>query len=189
MKAFNRLMKIVGAWGFLTILDFCYDDLLYPAMIWIYGSLLGGGIMTLGSICICFAFIYGYERSGKDWLGVNVVEQVKKDGNEWVWKLHAKASVSNLWYVLRMILYPFSQTFLVVLWALKKNDFAAFIALSIFKDPFITTIFLRHGRFDGLGKRDWCVFMGSVLLSNGYWILRNTVIITGLKYGIHHMFN
>jgi hypothetical protein len=57
----------------------------------------------------------------------------------------------------------------------------------MYQDPFITTVFLRHGRFGGLTKKDWAVFFGSLAFSNGYWIARNVALIEIIKFGWHHI--
>ncbi len=177
MSIFRRFLKIVGAWGFLTILNIGYDQILYPFMIWRNGSLIGGGLMTLGSLAICFGMVIWYESTGTDWLGVSVVEDMKENGEGQLRKLRERAARSSVWAVISIALTPFSKFFLLVLWALKKNDILAFVALNIVQDPFVTTVFLRHGRFDGLRRRDWLVFGGSVLFSNGYWIARTSVLL------------
>jgi hypothetical protein len=131
--------------------------------------------------------IWWYQRMGRDWLGVNVVEDIKANGNDWVEKLDARSKKSTVWSLLRVVLYLPSRFFLVVLWTIKKNDVLAFIALNIAQDPFVTTVFLRHGRFDGLRKKDWMVFCGSLVFSNGYWIARNVALIEIIKFGWHHI--
>jgi hypothetical protein len=115
------------------------------------------------------------------------VEDIKTNGESWVSKLDVKAQKSTVWFLLRIVLYLPSKFFLVVLWAIKKNDVLAFIALNINQDPFVTTVFLRHGRFDGLTKRDWMIFCGSLVFSNGYWIVRNVILIEIIKFGWYHV--
>ena len=45
----------------------------------------------------------------------------------------------------------------------------AFVVLSLRYGPFITTACLRHGAYNGLARRDWKIFLGSVVLSNAAW--------------------
>ncbi|HAO65020.1 TPA: hypothetical protein DCQ44_03520 [Candidatus Taylorbacteria bacterium] len=182
-----RFTQIVGAWGFWTIYGYAYDDLLYPLAIFKWGAVVGGGTMAILASLQCVLWLLWYEWMGKDWLGVNVVEDIKKDGGGWVEKLDAKLKKSILLFPLRIVSYPFSKTFLLVLWAIKKSDLLAFVTLNIVQDPFITTVFLRHGRFNGLRKKDWFVFCASLVFSNGYWIARNVVFIEIIKFGWHHL--
>jgi len=36
-------------------------------------------------------------------------------------------------------------------------------------DPFITMIYMRHCAYNGMSKRDWKIFTGSLFLGNAYW--------------------
>jgi len=49
-------------------------------------------------------------------------------------------------------------------------------------DPFITTACLRRGRFNGMTRRDRGIFYGSVLVSNGCWILACFMGITLVEW-------
>ena len=64
----------------------------------------------------------------------------------------------------------------VILWATRHGDFAIFLALCAFQDPFITTAYFRRGRFDGITARDWRLFLASVFVSNLYWTLRSGAV-------------
>ena len=188
-----RLTGIVGAWGLLTIWTVVYDDILYPLAIFKWGPLVGGGCMAIIAILICVGQLLWYEKTKRDWLGADEVEQIKERGHAWVKNLDAwlRGDVSKggfmrrVRFLIRLIGWSFlflpSRAFLVTLWALKTNDFCAFVALSITQDPFVTTVFLRHGRFDGLRKKDWAIFMASALLCNAYWIARSTLLVEIVK--------
>jgi hypothetical protein len=180
---FARFSKIVGAWSLLTIFNFAYDSIAYPIAIWKFGPLYGGGFMAILAIMICFFMLIVYEKSGHDWLGINVVEQIKSDGHKWVRKLRKKARRSIVWFIIRLILWLPSHAFLIVLWMIKKNDVLAFLALSLYQDPFITTVFLRHGRFNGLRRKDWMILLLSSILANGYWIARNYALVEVIRAG------
>jgi hypothetical protein len=54
---------------------------------------------------------------------------------------------------------------------LKKERTCCLFFLSVWYDPFITTAYLRHGKFNGMNRRDWSVFMSSLILGNAYWTL------------------
>ncbi|TAK57491.1 hypothetical protein EPO17_01810 [Patescibacteria group bacterium] len=156
--------------------------------------------MAIIAILICVGQLLWYEKTKRDWLGVDVVEKIKMDGVVWVGKLDAwlfgktsnEGFVNRIRFLIRLIgwsiLFIPSRGFLVTLWALNKNDTCAFVALSITQDPFVTTVFLRHGRFDGLRKKDWVIFTASALLCNGYWILRSTVLVEIIKAIWQQMF-
>lgn len=132
--------------------------------------------MTVFSLIISAVFMIVYNRTKIDWLGVNVVEKIKNEGHEWTAKMENKS------VFIRALAFIPIQIFHFIIWSLKKGDFAAFFALSIFEDPFITTVYLRHGSFESIKNKEWKVFFSSVIVSNGYWIARNTAIIEVFRY-------
>lgn len=175
----SRIGMIALAHTVLGVLDFSFDNILYPAVLIWLGEVYGGIVMTVAAGLICFGLVIYYERSKKDWLGVDVVEGVKEHGGVWMERFYSKKG--KMWFVVKAIAYLPSRIFLLVLWALKKNDVVAFFALSIYEDAFRTVVFLRHGRFNGLKARDWLIFSASLLVSNVYWVVRWTVLIELFK--------
>lgn len=163
--------RVVSAHVVLGVIDWVFDNVLYGLVIVAWGTLVGGLVMTFASLVICSIYLIAYEKMGIDWLGVGAVEAVKEHGEGWVKRLESRH------ILIRVVSWIPSRIFLLVLWAIKKNDFCAFIALSIYEDAFKTTAFLRKGRFNGLKVRDWRIFIASILLSNLYWIVRWTAII------------
>ena len=73
----------------------------------------------------------------------------------------------------------------ITAWVLKKSNPIVFLFLSIKYDPFITTAYLRHGanQFNGMKRRDWKIFIGSLLVSNAYWTLACYMGITLFEWG------
>lgn len=131
--------------------------------------------MTLAAGIICFGLVVYYERSGTDWLGVNVLEDVKERGDIWIGRFYSQKG--HWWLLVKIAAFVPLKGFLLVLWLLKKNDVVAFFTLSIYEDAFKTTVFLRHGRFDGLKTKDWMIFFASLAVSNLYWIVRWNILI------------
>jgi len=43
--------------------------------------------------------------------------------------------------------------------------------------------YVRYGKLNGMSKRDWKIFMGSVFLANGYWTLACYTGITVFEWG------
>ena len=123
-------------WGF--------DYLLYPLVIYHYGVLLGGLVMTLVSFLVCLASFKFYDWSKRDWLGIEAIKSLKSGGASG-WARFAA-------------------------WMLNKSEPVAAVFLSIKFDPFITTLYLRKGAYDGLSARDWRIFLFSLILGNAYWI-------------------
>ena len=99
-----------------------------------------------------------YDYSKRDWLGIEAIKSLKDyDGSKKIGRLTA--------------------------WFMKKSNPLVFLFLSIKYDPFITTVYLRLGKFNGMTNRDWMIFMGSLLLANAYWTLACYMGITLIEWG------
>ncbi|MEX1117308.1 MAG: formyltransferase family protein [Terrimicrobiaceae bacterium] len=117
--------------NWLTVQGF--DYILYPFVIWKLGPLLGGGIMALASLVICLLTLWFYDWSKRDWLGIEAIKELQEPGEaKGLRKLFARA--------------------------LKAGNIPAFLALSIYTDPFITTAYMRRGAFTAMTRRDWEIF-------------------------------
>lgn len=132
-----------------------FDYVLYPFVIWKTGILKGSLIMTVMSFLICWVTLVLYDWARKDWLGIETIKMVKHyDGESLIGKITS--------------------------WILKKSDPAVLLFLSIKFDPFITTAYMRHGsaKYNGLSRRDWTIFITSLVVGNVYWTL---VAFTGVS--------
>lgn len=140
---------IVGLLGD-RIIVLGFDYVLYPYVIWKCGVLKGSVVMTFLSFLICYATILFYDWSKQDWLGVESLKAIKEEGGGREGRLAKTMS-----------------------WLMRKGEWMTFIALSIWKDPFITVAYMRKGahQYNGLSKRDWNIFLWSVVLSNAWWTL------------------
>lgn len=167
-----------------TIVNWIYDNPLYIAVIAKYGPVIGGAIMTAGSLAICMGLLLHYRKKNVSWLGWDAIDILKERESHYTDKINSWRQRST--FIGRIISSVFAlpaYSLMVVLRSLKIQyfgDAVAFVFLSIFEDPFIVTAYLRHGKHDGLRKKDWAVFFASVLVSNGYWIARNTIILSVL---------
>lgn len=124
--------------------DRAFDYLLYPFVIFKLGILKGGIAMTFFAFIANIMTMIFYDWSKRDWLGIEAIKDVKTySGNRMIGRFTA--------------------------WILQRSDSMIFLFLSLQYDPFTTTAYLRHGKFNGMGKRDWTIFIGSLLLSNIYW--------------------
>jgi hypothetical protein len=128
--------------------SYVFDYALYPFVIYQFGIIKGGLLMTfLASVAniLCLKF---YDWSKRDWLGIEALKVMKRyeGGNRLV------KFISGI---------------------LKNSDPIAFLFLSIKEDAFITMIYLRHGshQYNGMSGRDWRIFFSSVAISNIYWTL------------------
>ena len=148
---FDKILRYRGRASELAVglaaneaMCFAFDYLLYPAVIYKYGPLWGGGIMIFLSLITCLLTIWFYDWSQRDWLGIEAIKDLKNYQGE---KNIARFSA----------------------WFLKKSNPAIFLFLTFVHDPFITAAYFRKGKFNGMTRRDWTIFFGSFLLCNGYW--------------------
>ena len=174
-------IKTIGTGQLLyNLIRWIYDNPLYIVVISLYGPLIGGGIMTVGSFVICFFLMLWYNRCKIDWIGVNAVDSIKVLALHYTEKLAEWRMDSYLGKLLFITFFiPIRMILLVLKIANHRiyGDVIAFILLSILEDPFIVTAYLRHGNFGPMTHRDWVIFFASVVLSNGYWIMRTSIII------------
>jgi hypothetical protein len=169
-------VRVLTAHGLLSIADDYFDRVVYPLVLVWLGAFMGFVVMTLASMIWCGTFLWIYERGKVDWLGVDAVEAVKERGQYWIARIDSK----NIF--VRFVAWIPTRIFLIVLWAIKKNDVSAFIALTLYEDAFKTTAFLRKGKFGHFGSRDVKIFLSSLVLSNVYWTIQWSVIIEIFKW-------
>lgn len=118
------------------------------------GGLIAFAIMAPISALICFAYIRFYDWAKIDWLGIETVKELHEvETKRWFGRLLQKM--------------------------LRWGSLPAFIFLCIMSDPFVVTVYFRKGahKHDGLTRRDWGIFWGSVLFANAYWTLGWTIAI------------
>jgi hypothetical protein len=136
------------------------DWLLYGAVVatctarWgpLWGSLAGFSVMAPLSALVCLAYIRFYDWAKKDWFGFEALKEFRDETER------ARPLIARL---------------------MRLGNIPAFLALSVYGDPFMVTVYLRTGaeKYNGLLTRDWAVFWASVLVSNGYWTVRWMLIV------------
>ncbi len=133
--------------GFFTwkAVDYAFDYLLYPVVIWKLGPWAGGALMALLSLVFCLLLLRLYDRLGRDWLGIEFVKNLRHYEGPSCWRRG-------------------------LAWLVARGDGPAFLMLSAKYDPFVTTAYLRHGAFAGLTPRDRRIFLASWLIGNLLWI-------------------
>ena len=173
----RKIFETFGRWlGFLGIgiygnwlKDYAFDFVLYPFVIAKYGILWGAPVMTMMSFLVCYATILFYDKTKKDWLGIETLKAIKD--------FSPKSIPKNIMGgLLTKITNGFGE---FTAWILKKSDLVVMTALSIQFDPFITVAYMRHGshQYNGLSKRDWKIFLISLLIGNIYWTM---AVFTGI---------
>lgn len=137
-----------------------FDYLLYPFVIFKMGVMAGGVVMLF----LCFATCYGtlrlYDRSKHDWLGIETLKAIRERVDQ-------------------------GESNRLVSWILRQSTPVALLLLSVKFDAFTTTAFLRSGAhtYSGLSRRDWKIFLASLLIGNAYWTLASISIV---EFGWKH---
>jgi hypothetical protein len=150
-RHWRRIAEVGTGHLLYATFNWFFDNVLYVFVVFQYGLLLGGAIMTTLSLVQCAATLLVYERMQIDWVGAGSLAKLSASSNPSWWQR-------------------------IILWATRRGRAAVFFALCIFQDPFITTAYFRQGRFDGLTGRDWRTFFASVFVSNFYWTLRSGLV-------------
>ena len=157
----NRLgtlgVGVFGKWAMSWIFDF----ILYPFVISLFGILWGGLMMTVLSFVFCYTLVIFYDGTKKDWLGIETLKSIED--------FTPRPIPSNGFQRFMIIIINTMGQFSA--WLMKKSDMFLLIILSIKFDPFITVVHIRHGahRYNGLSKRDWKIFITSLIIGNAYW--------------------
>lgn len=161
---FNKILRYRGRASELAVgltinklMDWPFNYILYPYVIYTCGILRGGISMMCISLLSCMLTIRFYDWSQRDWLGIEAI----KDMKHYQGKIKAGQLVG---------------------WFLKKSEPVAFLFLTIWYDPFITMAYLRRGKFNGMTRRDWRIFFISLFIGNGYWILACYMGITLVEW-------
>lgn len=156
------------------------DDYIWPLMIVLFGW-KGAVGMSAFSLIQCAVTLVIYQRMGKDWLGIAVIEDARTAANEKVdsffaWRGESFFGTIIVWVVKVFLIIP-ALASRVALWLL---DFRAtrFFGLGILQDPFQMTAYFKNADFSekSLTKRDWLIFLASWAWSNIYWNFHSTVV-------------
>lgn len=169
--AANKFVAAISGWGSWFVSSWLYDDVLYLAAIAWLGPLVGGLIMATIAMCYTYVWIRAIVASEKDWFSMDKLHKIQKLVF-WVVRLTKKIPfVRHSW--------------------VDKLEFAlTLFALNINFDPMITTLyFRREDTSNTLNGRDNKIFLRSGLVSNGYWILRNWLVVILAKFGWNYFAN
>lgn len=107
------------------------------------GAFWGSVAMVLLSFLVCLAYIKLYDWAKMDWLGIEMLKELREDEKKGNW-------LSKI---------------------LQRGDWVAFLILSVWKDAFYTTVYMRKGanEYSGMGKREWNIFLSSLITGCVLW--------------------
>lgn len=152
----RRLLIIGGGDGYIAatamqlnpfLAEITFDDL-DGEVVNACGILKGGLVMTVLACAVNLLVLRFYDWSKRDWLGIETIKGMKSYSGE-------------------------SRFRRLTAWVLQRSDPVVLIFLSLKEDAFITLIYLRHGshQYNGMSKRDWSIFLSSLVIANIYWTL------------------
>ena len=142
----NRIAELALGHTVNQVICYSFDFGLYPLVIFWLGLRLGFIVMAGLSFVVCWLTMRFYDWSKRDWLGIEAIKSLRYySGTNRAGRLLA--------------------------WILRQSDPVACVLLSIYFDPFIVTVYLRRGRFGGMTRRDWLIFLLSWLIGNAWWSL------------------
>ena len=154
----NRVGELALGFSANALTVWAFEYFLYPFIIYKFGILKGGVVMTFLSFIVCALTMKFYDWSKRDWIGIEAIKGIKDyDGEKKIGRLTS--------------------------WFMKKSEPVVFLFLTLYYDPFITTAYMRHGKFNGMNRRDWKIFTGSLFLGNAYWIFVCYTGITLFEWG------
>jgi len=144
---------------FKNIEESIFDYVIYPAIIALLGTVVGGIVMTIASATECYLFLRLYDWSKKDWFGFELLKRVR-DGEE------KNSRVGSFFQRVT-----------------RKGNWLAFLILSCSTDPFMTTVYMRKGAesYNGLSSRDWRIFWTSVVVGNLWWTVIVSFAVAGVR--------
>ncbi len=121
VKHRGRVTELAIGLSANRLLEIGFDYLLYPYVVFAFGILRGGLVMGALSGLACILLIRFYDWSGRDWLGIEAIKSLKAyEGGNMAARLAR--------------------------WFMNKGDLLFFLFLSVRYDPFITMVYMRHGR-------------------------------------------
>ncbi len=177
----KKYWLVISGAGIYHVASWIYDNPLWMAaeIHWKENGVIG---MMIGAFIINTIMLFIFMNKKSDFILWNALDSLSERESEYH-EAYAKWSYRKSPLKIYVVIATYIPVKLVIfiLWCIKKSpklgDLAGFAILSIIEDPFITTMYLRHGYKNGLRKRDMAIYLGSSILSIGYWALRNTVIV------------
>ncbi|MFA6519561.1 MAG: hypothetical protein WCT41_01910 [Candidatus Paceibacterota bacterium] len=122
-----------------------YDFVVYPYLIANYGFLYGWLYAAMGSAILCLGTLWFYNVTKQDWLLIETIKRVRDDP--------AAGRVRRFFHDVA-----------------NRGDMLAFLLLSLRKDAFIVTVYMRKGAGNyAMTARDWKIFWASLLISEAWW--------------------
>lgn len=168
-RSIRKAVCVAAGYGLYALFGELYDMVLWPVIQGAYG--VNGAIsMSLGAVAINFTVLSVYQRQKVDWLGVSVIDALMSRSTKTATQFRNHPSWAGAFLFIPACIIQFLTRGL-------KTPWLAFILLSTLGDSFLTTAFMRQGRFDPLERRDMVIFFASSLVSCGFWAVWNAGVV------------
>ena len=163
-KLLNRILLFITGTTVIYIINWLFDYVLYPVVMYKYGLINGFIIMILLSFVACIFLFILYDFLKKDFFAIEYSKE----------KLIVLTSDKEGTKIKRTLV-----------WCFKNSKPLLFVFLSVF-DPFIATVYMRKGisEYNGLSKRDWMIFIMSLIIGNGIWAITVFTSLSLFQYVI-----
>ena len=169
-RSIRKAVCVAAGYGIYTLLSELYDMVLWPIIQGAYG--VNGVIgMSLGAVAINFMVLSVYQRQKVDWLGVGVIDALMRRSTDTANRFRNHPSCAGAFLFIPASIVQFLTRGL-------KTPWLAFILLSTIGDSFLTTAFMRQGRFGPLERQDITIFFTSSLVGCGFWVVWNAGVVT-----------
>ena len=176
-KDWKTIKRVMAGWGIVEAIDLVYD---FPVWLWLqnhFGIVVGSVYASIGAMLLNVIYLAWYQASKKDWLGVDLLEQIKKEGEEWSNKARNYKGSFLLKTILFFLVYVPAKALKLVVWSLNKTTLITFLVFSTCTDSFKTTVFMRHGKLGGkLNWWDMVIFATSTAISCALWSSFNAIL-------------
>jgi hypothetical protein len=168
-KSLKQTLMVIGGHAVYEVFNFGFDWVIWP-IVQAKGGWMGILCLTAGAFIINLALLWFYQKMGKDWLGVSVLEDMKSRAKS----MSLKSDKYGAWY--QPIHLLVTSVFKALMWLL-RFDVVTFIVFSCHHDSFVATAFLRKGKFGPLTGLDLVIFTMSTIFSCAFWALVSGMFI------------
>jgi hypothetical protein len=171
---------ITGA-GIYHITSWIYDNPLWMS-VELKWKEMGVLWMVVGAFVINTILLIYFRNKKTDFILWSALDEFSKKESDFHEAYTKWGQKKTFWRLcLFVVTYVPAKLVILILWCLKKSprlgDLAAFLILPIIEDPFIATMYLRHGHKNGLKTKDYAVYLVSSIISIGYWTARNVAVV------------
>jgi hypothetical protein len=200
--AANKIVAAISGWGLWFLLDWLFNNILYPAVIYWLGPFWGGCIMTVLAAIICWVWLQQILASEKDWFALDEIRRIQEkllSLPRGFFRHPVCAGLSlSLAYALViigadpvLIGLPYDPTVILSLLNYLRSlpyelveYVIVFVGITVQTDSMIATLYFRESKGRTLSRRDKRIFFVTTILANVYWTVRSWIVVILISYGL-----